>query len=619
MQFSSIIKSKSPSLNISIILEKKPKDYQNKKYSKKFIYKKEKSKVLQSNKLPKNIVFANPLVNRVKQTIKTKNILNNSNLNFRRSFEKRDDININFIKFRPNQTIYLNNPTDDNFNSLNNSNSDLLNKTFFFMNKKGGYITNMIRNNNKWKCTQCGNVNSNFNYLCNNCEMPNNFSDNNNSISKEKKPNLTLKKIRSIDIDGNILNKTFKKRNSLNNTSFNLLSTSLNNDIIENKPILKKKTTYISQHNINKSTNDLLKRYNSNLGNNTIRNNKKINYFYSGDISPKNSQNFNNTIDNKRYNDISQLYSYSNYLSNEIKTSNDSNLKLLEQFKINEKEYNNNCHQNELIKKKIELLKDKEGQLDKINEHLQNSLSYIMGKYDERNKDEAENNNNIINALIGKNNLDQLKNKIKEINKENEELSDKLNANKIIINNIKKKIGELTGDKKIKVINIGESKEIIKLKSLKDLKEKIDEYTKEIKSQSKECDSLDNENKILEQKIKMLKQQIKEEEDNNNNHKINNFFHISSINNYIEMEKDKFMKMKETNNKLIQLFDELINIQNGKESINKNKNNKFNKLKEIYYNMNKNDLINILNDEDKSEKEIIEFIYKYLNLLINRN
>ena len=242
-----------------------------------------------------------------------------------------------------------------------------------------------------------------------------------------------------------------------------------------------------------------------------------------------------------------------------------------------------------------------------------------MGKYDERNKDEAENNINIINALIGKNNLDQLKNKIKEINKENEELSDKLNANKIIINNIKKKIGELTGDKKIKVINIGESKEIIKLKSLKDLKEKIDEYTKEIKSQSKECDSLDNENKILEQKIKMLKQQIKEEEDNNNNHKINNFFHISSINNYMEMEKDKFMKMKETNNKLIQLFDELINIQNGKESINKNKNNKFNKLKEIYYNMNKNDLINILNDEDKSEKEIIEFIYKYLNLLINRN
>ena len=68
-----------------------------------------------------------------------------------------------------------------NFNSINNS--TLLNSSFYLMNKKNGYMTSTNRNNNKWKCTQCGNVNSYFNYLCNNCNMPNSSLDRNSSIN----------------------------------------------------------------------------------------------------------------------------------------------------------------------------------------------------------------------------------------------------------------------------------------------------------------------------------------------------------------------------------------------------------------------------------------------------
>ena len=625
---SQLKKSKSPKPNVSGKGIGRPKNYLNKNMSKKYIYKKEKAidtdKVLQNNKISKNIVLS-PVNNKEKDLLKSKNVLNNSNCDLRRGLEIRDDVNIDYEKYQQ-QSFYLNNPTMSNYNSINSINNSL-NRSFFLMNKNNGYLANTNKNN-KWKCSHCGNVNSNFNYYCNNCNIPNtslNQNNNNNSILGNQRNKSTGKNMESMTLDKNILNNSFNS-NSINNSSHNLLSKSINNNSIMKRQLLKKNSTNanltsnlgsnltstITNYN---STNNLLSPFINNVGYNTIRANKNNNnYFYSG----AGNINVDNEID---HDNISQLYTYSNYLANELKTSNDTNLKLLENYQTNESEYNNNYQQNDVIKKKIKILKEKESQLDKINEQLQKSLSFIKQKNNNKNINETEGNNGIIQTLIGHQNIDEFKSQIKVFNEENEKLSDKLKENKDTIIKLKAKIDELSDDKKnTKSIEI--SKKNQKINNIKDIKEKINKCSEEIKEQNEKYNTLYNENKILEQKINALKKQIGEGENNNNNNNntINNeeiktkqILSIPiSMNNTIEVEKDKYLKNKEKNNQLIQFFDELKNLKNKKTGRRKTK---YNKLKEIYSNINKKSLIELMNNGDKKEKELIEIIDEYMNLL----
>ena len=74
------------------------------------------------------------------------------------------------------------------------------------------------------------------------------------------------------------------------------------------------------------------------------------------------------------------------------------------------------------------------------------------------------------------------------------------------------------------------------------------------------------------------------------------------------------MKIKEKNNQLVEFFDELNKFKNNKGFGSKIKNrNELNKLKEIYINLDKKNLIE--DEEDNDEKEMIEFIDEYMNLL----
>ena len=628
MKSSQIIKSKSPKPICSNKNLNRPKNFLNKNLSKKYIYKKEKAtdtdKVLQNNRISKNIVF-NPLYNKEKDLQKSKKILNNSNCDLRPALEIRDDVNIDYDKYQQQQSLYIKSPSMSNFNSINNS--TLLNSSFYLMNKKNGYMTSTNRNNNKWKCTQCGNVNSYFNYLCNNCNMPNSSLDRNNSINNSiivnQRNKSTGNNLEAMSLDNNIINNSFNT--SINNSSHNIFSKSINSNSIMKKQFLKKvnsKTNFTKNLTNYNSTNNLLSPYYSNMGYNTIRNNKNNNnYFYSSssnaNINPNNSMNSNNLYETEKDSgNITHLYSYSNYLANELKSSNDTNLKLLENYQTNESEYNNNYQHNDLIKKKIKILKEKEDQLNKINEQLQKSLSYIKEKYDNKNMDDPDGNSYAIKSLMGLENVEEFKSKIKEYSEENEKLSDKLKENKDIIIKLKTKIGELSDDKKSKNIDINANNQ--KLNSIKDLKEKINKYTEDIKEQNEKYNTLYNDNKALEQKIKELKKQISDEENNNNNNKVKqiNSIPISLNNNENDIEKDKYLKNKEKNELLVQFFDQLNNIKNNKgNNGKKKKKNKYNKLKEIYLNINKNSLIELMKVEDKKEKEIIEIIDEYMNLL----
>ena len=645
MKSSTIIKSRSPKSNISNMGGGRAKNYLNKNLQKKYIYKKEKAidtdKVLQNNKISKNLVFS-PTYKKGNNGIKYKNILNNSNSDLRRGIEIRDDVNIDYEQYQQQ----INNVTISNYNPIIN-NSNMMNQSFFVMSKKNGYLTNSNRDN-KWKCTKCGNVNSNFNFLCNNCNMPNNSLDQNSSLIVNQRSGSTGKTIEAIGLDNNLINSSFNNsfnnnsfnnnsfnnnsfnnnsfNNNINNSSQNLLSKSINNSVIK-KQFLRKNNTNNNlktlTSNSNYSTNNLLGPYYSNVDYRSIRNKNKNNnnYFYSCGNKTNDNQNTiinsNNAYETERDNNITQLYSYSNYLVNELKSSNDTNAKLLENYQNNESEYNNNYQQNDLIIKKIKSLKEKENQLEKVNEQLQTSLSYIKEKLNDKNIEDQD--GGMIRAIFNDSDFDlsEFKSKIKELTEENEKLSDKLKENKNIIIKLKTKIGELSDDKKTK--NFLNNNNNNKSQNTALIKDKINQYIGDIKEQNQQYNKLDNENRIMEQKIKLLKKQIEDEEKNNiinknininenNKNKTINSVSINNNNDTMEREKDIYLKTKEKNNKLAQFIEELHKVKD-----NKDKNNNKNKI----YNMDEKYLMEMLNveGENNEEKEMMDCISDYLNLL----
>ena len=481
----STIKKTAKKPNISTIVTDKSPKYISKNIPKKYIYKKEKAadtdKVLQNNKLSKNNALSPMHTKQRDRLMNNKNIINSD---LRRPPEMREDVNIDYEKYQQ-QSIHAKHPSVGNLNFLKNIptsptiNQNSMNQSYYLLERKNGFMSNSNRSvdnliTNKWKCPQCGNVNSNFNYLCNNCNMPN-TSLPNDTINVNQRNNSTGKNIKALNIDNkNIINNSFNS--SLSN---NLLSGNLNNTIMK-KHILKKHNT--KNDLTSKNNNNIITTpYYSNVGFNTIRPNKNnSNYFYNEPInsSINNSLNFYET---ERDSNITHLYSYSNYLANELKTSNDANIKLMENYQNNENEYKNIYEQNDLIKKKIKVLREKENQLDKINEQLQKSFQFINNKFGNNNINN-DNNNYILNSLIenGDKNLEEINSKINEYNEENEILNEKLKENQKIINNMKNKIEELS-EKNNSDVNVNLKQ---KIDFIIDIKNNIEKYLNEIKDQN---------------------------------------------------------------------------------------------------------------------------------------
>ena len=490
------IKKKPIKQNITKTKQEKPQKYINKNINKKYIYKKEKAKdtdkVLENNKLSKNYIFS-PIHTKKSDKSSKSNIKSD----LRRPPEMREDVNIDYEKYQQ-QTFHTKTQTLGNYSFLNGINNNLLsspsnepdfmNQSYFLLERKNGFMTNTNRSldnliKNKWKCPQCGNVNSNFNYLCNNCNMPNTSLPNETLNNTNIRNNSAGKNIKSLSIDNsNIINNSFN--NNFSSTA--LFTKSINNNSIMKKQILKKTKTKPDLKTKNNNTTS--SPYYSSVGLNTIRPNKNNNnkYFYNEPInnSITTSSNF---FETDRDNNITHLYSYSNYLANELKTSNDANIKLMENYQNNENEYKNIYEQNDLIKKKIKVLKEKENQLDKINEQLQKSLQFIKNKFGFKNN----NNNFVIISLIenDEKNLEDINSKINKYNEENEKLDERLKENRDIIIKMRLRIEELT-QKNNNDVNI-KLKE--KIEDIKEIKNNIENYIKEIKEQNeKYFNNIDN-------------------------------------------------------------------------------------------------------------------------------
>ena len=479
-------KTIKPKSNISASIQEKPKKYIAKNPNKKYIYKREKAtdtdKVLQNNKLSKNYFFSPVHIKKSDKDIKS-----NINSDFRRPPEMREDVSIDYEKYQQ-QTSHTKTASLIDFNFLNNINtknlttspnqdSNFMNQSHFLLERKNAFMENSNRSLNdlmtkKWKCPQCGNVNSNFNYLCNNCNMPNNYLPN-NTLNSNQRNNSAGKNIKFLSIDNNnIVNNSFKNKISSNN----IFTKSINNTIIKKQPLKKTKT---KNDLTTKSNNNLINSpFYSNIGFNTIRPNKNnSNYFYND--SNNNINNSSNFFETDRDSNITHLYSYSNYLANELKTSNDANTKLMENYQNNENEYKSIYEQNDLIKKKIKVLKEKENQLNKINAQLQKSLQFIKKKFGFKNN----NNNYEINTLMEneQKNFEDLNSKINKYKIENEKLNKKLKENKDVINKMKIKIGELSEEKNNYNINIKLNE---KIEDIIEIKNNIEQYIKDIQKQN---------------------------------------------------------------------------------------------------------------------------------------
>ena len=164
-------------------------------------------------------------------------------------------------------------------------------------------------------------------------------------------------------------------------------------------------------------------------------------------------------------------------------------------------------------------------------------------------------------------------------------------------------------------INEDKNKKNIKLKKIKEVKEKINNYIEDIKHQNDIYNKLNNDNKKLEKNLKAMIYKYNENKNDDNKENINK----ENINKkkiiYYSLEKDKYLKIKENNNQLFEFFDELNKVRNNLQyNKNRNKSKKyFDNLKKIYSNIDIETLIGI-KDNNYKEQEIIEYIDNYMNL-----
>ena len=359
------------------------------------------------------------------------------------------------------------------------------------------YNSNYNRNRNinnilmRKKCFQCGNINPPRSKFCFNCGISlNNISMNNqyNTYNPRKNTNTNIRKPNN----NNFLNINFNQ-----DMNFDTLTESqtIQTDIQFNSN---------NKNNINNNIN-IAKPRNSNKDIISNKNTKIMNNIYA-DL---------NDIENEdliNYKKLNDLYLYGDYLENELKASNDENIKLLEKYKTAKIQVHSLNQKKNKIKQNIDILSKKEKDLTKLNEELKNGFSFTQQKLG--NNENNEEKVKILNEL-------EMNNK-KYIEKQSEYEKE--------IESLKKQITLLV-DNEEEEENDEDEKMIKNLendieKRKKELEEKNDEYTLLIKQNEK----LNHEIKYLAKELDLnlsenegeenYEEEEEEKEDNNINNNI---------------------------------------------------------------------------------------------------
>ena len=521
---------------------------------------------------------------------------------------------------------------------------------------------NVSRNNNKnysnnkklnsvlkWKCMTCGNINLLYNKFCINCGKPNTKIENLNNanyIKKDNKINYINNSLENINNNYNINNSHFITNNNAINNS-NLYD---NNDIItdeynsynpkqKDKKVNKPNLAYSVFDNHLKPFNPIINSEknifddnidNSNLTSITDNNNNKA---FNINI-PNNETNSNTKDINLIYKKLNDLYLYGDYLENELKESNDENIKLLEKYKDIKNDVHNLNQKNKKIKQNITDLQKKESELSKLNDQLKNGFSFVQQKVEKIDNDnlsvlkelELENNKNLQKQKNYDNEIETLKKKINLLmkddeNEENNEEEKNMAEMEINIEKDKKDILE------------NNNKYILLLKDNETLNNDIEQLQKKLESNEnneklngnvppnplKKLDSLKNQMLLFDKEIKQNKMMT--------NNLINQYKDLIEIsenamnnndndNEINESDKNEYLLIKEKNNKLTNELSKLKNIikslKDSKEKLIEIYEDEINKLDNFHKKAkektmnNKKEKVNAEIDEEKLMKIIHE-------------
>ena len=565
-------------------------------------------------------------------------------------FNNRSVIRTDKRNIQPNS--YQQDLNNVNFERITNSRTDYIPKSNQSrnnnINKKNYDYNNNYNSVLKWKCMTCGNINLLYNRFCINCgKMKNvqnpNLKNSANYLTNDNKINYINNSYENINNNYNINNSNFitNSNNKNNNTQIEDNSEKQINDYNSNNPQPKDSS---NMPNIAYSAFDNFKEFNpiTSPENNNILDNNIDNSNLTGltdninktfNMSNQyNKQNSNNKKNNNLiYKKLNDLYLYGDYLENELKESNDENIKLLEKYKNIKNDVHNLIQKNKKIRQNIEELQKKESILNKLNTQLKNGFSFVQQKVEKENNNnlnilkelEIENNKNIQKQKNYDNEIETLKKKINLLVKDDEEEENNEEEKNIneIVNNIEKDKKDIleNNNKYILLLKDNEllNKDIEQLQIKLELNENNENLNEDISPQVlKKLDSLKEQMLLFDKEIKQNKMMT-----NNLIGEYKNLIEISenNINNkdIKENDKNEYLSIKEKNNKLtnelLKLKNIIKNLSDSKEKIIeiyedeiKKLNNFYMKAKEKTMNNKKKENVKSEIDEEKIMKIIKE-------------
>ena len=482
----------------------------------------------------------------------------------------------------------------------------------------------------------------------------NNFRDNNNNSmiinNYQRNPNNQNKLYYYLN-NSNMINPKENKYDRQGQLNKRVLNNSILTEIdsgknrnYNNNEMLKAYNT--ENNNINQSinySNNILKPKNIKLNNNIASNNYRekvlinpcetntytnpnISYYKPLGVSPDaKSESITLTKKNPATQKFDDLFKYGEYLTKELKVSNDTNSELLENYINVSTQIKNKNKENNEINNKIKKLKEDEQKLNKANEELIQNITKaqkIIGKNNSSIKHdilEAQKNNDLkqnkINELdkINKNLINIQKNyenEIKELEKilndyNNEKIDEKYNSN----NNFK-------------FINLG--KDIDEEKAIIN---QIEEFKLRNLILQKEIEQLENENKSInniinynDKKNNFYNMNMNIINNDNNKYEYEEEFFDKHINDYENKYKSYITQINELKNEVELKNKAIEEIKNDINNMNQNiieiENKK--KMKKEYYSIkNKNNMNN--NELKKLDEEIKNLQYNKEQIIIDYN
>ena len=547
------------------------------------------SKSSKKEKIENSILQVKDSMNRLQAAIDNKNTFSTKNIYLNNTQNVINDsmsINSKFSGYNPGKNITLNNYLD---------NSKKLNYKAKITNKP-----NKIVLNNSNIIEPKHNINDFKNFSFTDDNINNNYKMFNNSIEY-----------------------------NMNNNYYKLLNNSLDNDTI-NHQNQKKYIKNLYKHNTNntnrltytqnkikssqyyKSNNYLINMIKSKKLNNPPRNTYNTNtnivsYQNPLNIALSQAKPVTNTIvyKNKNAKNLEDLYKYGEYLTQELKMSNDTNTQLLENYINLTSHIKSKNEENKKINNKIKKLTEEDKKLNKANEELKQNFASVQKI--------IENNNlsHKTNLIEAQKHIDSNQNKINELIEINKNLKNtQINYENEIIE-LEKIINDLNNESideqyksNINIKNKNYGKEIDEEKEVKD---KLDEFKLRNSIIQKEIEQLENENENINEDI------IIEENDNN----INNL-------NYNDNDNDKYQYKQELMDKNIKEYEKkseyYINEIKQMENEIDLKNNDIDNIKNEINNLNKY-IIELENKKRKKEEyyTIKNNNYKSINKLNQLN